>query len=132
MSIRLLAYSIGKRKKSIAKVSILTGNGKLVINNINGSSYLQNCLVYLRKIASPFVVLNLKNNFDIHIKTQGGGLSGQVDAIVLGISRGLVNINISNRPILRMAGLLNRNARNIERKKYGLKKARKAEQYSKR
>jgi small subunit ribosomal protein S9 len=132
MTIKLLAYSIGKRKKSTSKVSLLTGNGKLVINNINGSIYLQNCLLYLRKIYIPFAVLNIKNNFDIHIKTKGGGLSGQVDAIVLGISRALVTLNILNRPILKMAGLLNRNARNIERKKYGLKKARKAEQYSKR
>ena len=128
----VLAYAIGRRKEAIAQVVLKVGNGKLKINEIDGNLYLQNNLNYLQKINNPFVLLGIKNNFDIHIKARGGGLTGQTDAIILAISRALTSLDNTNRKILKSAGLLKRDARIIERKKYGLKKARKAGQFSKR
>ena len=128
----VLAYAIGRRKEAIAQVVLKVGNGKLKINEIDGNLYLQNNLNYLQKINNPFVLLGIKNNFDIHIKARGGGLTGQTDAIILAISRALTSLDETNRKILKSAGLLKRDARIIERKKYGLKKARKAGQFSKR
>jgi small subunit ribosomal protein S9 len=128
----VLAYAIGRRKEAIAQVVLKVGNGKLKINEIDGNLYLQNNLNYLQKINNPFVLLGIKNNFDIHIKARGGGLTGQTDAIILAISRALTSLDETNRKILKSAGLLKRDARVIERKKYGLKKARKAGQFSKR
>ena len=129
---QIIAYSIGRRKKAIAQVILLVGNGKFTINKINANSYLQNNLDYLQRINYPLSLLGIQNNFDIHIKAKGGGLMGQTDAIKLAISRALVLIDNNNRKILKTAGLLKRDSRIVERKKYGLKKARKAGQYSKR
>ena len=128
----VIAYAIGRRKQAIAQVLLKLGTGKLTINEIEGNLYLQNNLNYLQKINNPFVLLGIKNNFDIYIKAAGGGLTGQTDAIILAISRALTTLDESNRKILKSAGLLKRDARIIERKKYGLKKARKAGQFSKR
>jgi small subunit ribosomal protein S9 len=128
----VIAYAIGRRKEAIAQVVLKLGNGKLIINETDGNSYLQNNSNYLQKINNPFVLLGIKNNFDIHIKANGGGLTGQTDAIILAISRALTSLDNTNRKILKSAGLLKRDARIIERKKYGLKKARKAGQFSKR
>jgi len=129
---QIIAYSIGRRKKAIAQVILLVGNGKFTINKINANSYLQNNLNYLQRINYPLSLLGIQNNFDIHIKAKGGGLMGQTDAIKLAISRALVLIDNNNRKVLKTAGLLKRDSRIVERKKYGLKKARKAGQYSKR
>ena len=129
---QIIAYSIGRRKKAIAQVILLVGNGKFTINKINANSYLQNNLNYLQRINYPLSLLGIQNNFDIHIKAKGGGLMGQTDAIKLAISRALVLMDNNNRKVLKTAGLLKRDSRIVERKKYGLKKARKAGQYSKR
>ena len=129
---QIIAYSIGRRKKAIAQVILLVGNGKFTINKINANSYLQNNLDYLQRINYPLSLLGIQNNFDIHIKAKGGGLMGQTDAIKLAISRALILIDNNNRKVLKTAGLLKRDSRIVERKKYGLKKARKAGQYSKR
>ncbi len=129
---QIVAYSIGRRKKAVAQVILLVGNGKFTINKINANSYLQNNLNYLQRINYPLSLLGIQNNFDIHIKAKGGGLMGQTDAIKLAISRALVLIDNNNRKVLKTAGLLKRDSRIVERKKYGLKKARKAGQYSKR
>jgi small subunit ribosomal protein S9 len=129
---QIVAYSIGRRKKAIAQVILLVGNGKFTINKINANSYLQNNLDYLQRINYPLSLLGIQNNFDIHIKAKGGGLMGQTDAIKLAISRALILIDNNNRKVLKTAGLLKRDSRIVERKKYGLKKARKAGQYSKR
>ena len=129
---KVISYGIGRRKEAIAQVSLSLGSGKLTINEKEGNSYLQNNINYLQKINNPFSLLGLENNFYITIKANGGGLTGQTDAILLGISRALTKLNESNRKILKPAGLLTRDARVIERKKYGLKKARKAGQFSKR
>jgi len=129
---QIVAYSIGRRKKAIAQVILLVGNGKFTINKTNANTYLQNNLDYLQRINYPLSLLGIQNNFDIHIKAKGGGLMGQTDAIKLAISRALVLIDNNNRKVLKTAGLLKRDSRIVERKKYGLKKARKAGQYSKR
>jgi len=125
-------YAIGRRKEAVAQVILQIGNGKLIINKKDGKEYLQNNLTYLQKITNPLNLLGIANNFDIYVKTKGGGLTGQTDAIILGIARALTTLSNENRKILKTAGLLKRDARKIERKKYGLKKARKASQFSKR
>ena len=125
-------YAIGRRKEAVAQVILQIGDGKLIINKKEGKEYLQNNLTYLQKITNPLNLLGIANNFDIYVKTKGGGLTGQTDAIILGIARALTTLNNENRKILKTAGLLKRDARKIERKKYGLKKARKASQFSKR
>jgi small subunit ribosomal protein S9 len=125
-------YAIGRRKEAVAQVILQIGNGKLIINKKDGKEYLQNNLTYLKKIKNPLSLLGIANNFDIYVKTKGGGLTGQTDAIILGIARALTILSNENRKILKTAGLLKRDARKIERKKYGLKKARKASQFSKR
>jgi small subunit ribosomal protein S9 len=125
-------YAIGRRKEAVAQVILQIGTGKLIINKKDGKEYLQNNLSYLQKITNPLNLLGIENSFDIYVKTKGGGLTGQTDAIILGIARALTTLSTENRKILKTAGLLKRDARKIERKKYGLKKARKASQFSKR
>nr|BCQ06557.1 ribosomal protein S9 [Nitzschia putrida] len=124
--------SIGRRKQAVAKVLIYCGNGKLIINNQLGSYYLKKNKTYLNTLLEPLNKLNLLNKFNIIISVQGGGLSSQTDAIRLAIARQLYKINIQNRKILKRLKFLTCNSKVKERKKYGLKKARKASQYSKR
>lgn len=127
-----ISSGIGRRKQSIAKVILKLGNGKITINNKMGSTYLQDNLNYIRKIHTPLFMLGIVNFYDVCIKTNGGGLTGQTDAITLAIARVLAKVNNKNRSILKKAGLLTSDARIKERKKYGLKKARKDKQFSKR
>nr|QCI07057.1 ribosomal protein S9 [Haraldiophyllum bonnemaisonii] len=122
----------GRRKTSIARVRLIPGSGKLIINGLPGESYLQFSPNYLRISCEPLTVLGLNKEYDIFVKAEGGGLTGQADAIRLGLARALCNINPNNRITLKSEGLLTRDARIKERKKYGLRKARKAPQYSKR
>ena len=129
---KIISYGIGRRKQSIAQVILKPGTGKLTINKISGNSYLQQNLNYLRKINTVFVLLGIENIYDINVKTSGGGLTGQTDAITLGIARALTKVDEDNRILLKKEGLLTRESRIKERKKYGLKKARKASQFSKR
>jgi small subunit ribosomal protein S9 len=123
---------LGKRKTSIAKVFLKEGSGIIKINEKNFESFFASIGDEKETIKNPFLLLNLKNKYDIDIKVQGGGISGQLDAIRLAISKALSSINIEYRPILKQNMLLRRDARIKERRKYGLKKARKASQYSKR
>jgi small subunit ribosomal protein S9 len=123
---------VGRRKESTARVFLKIGNGQLIINNIDGNQYLQNNITYLNHIWGPLKNLNLETKYDIVALTKGGGLTGQVSSIKLGIARLLIAIDPKNRSILKINGFLTRDARIKERKKYGLKKARKASQYSKR
>jgi small subunit ribosomal protein S9 len=129
---KIISYGIGRRKQSIAQVILKPGTGKLTINKISGNSYLQQNLNYLSKINTIFVLLGIENIYDINVKTSGGGLTGQTDAITLGIARALTKVDEDNRILLKKEGLLTRDSRIKERKKYGLKKARKASQFSKR
>ena len=123
---------IGKRKQSVARVFLVPGTGNIVINNIPGEKYLQYNLSYLNNIWAPLQILNLEKQFDIITIVRGGGITGQASSIQLGIARLLCKMEKQNRILLKPHGFLTRDARITERKKYGLRKARKAPQYSKR
>ena len=123
---------LGKRKQAIARVFLIPGEGNIVINKVPGEKYLQYNLTYLNDIWAPLKQLNLEKKFDIIVLVRGGGLTGQTEAIQLGVTRLLCQMNEQNRSILKPFGFLTRDARIKERKKYGLRKARKAPQYSKR
>lgn len=129
---KVIYSGTGRRKTSVARVNLIPGSGKLIINNLPGESYLQFSPNYLRISCSPLNLLGLNKEYDVYVKTQGGGLTGQADAIRLGLARALCTINSDNRIMLKSEGLLRRDSRSKERKKYGLRKARKAPQYSKR
>src|SRR5210317_449403 len=123
---------LGKRKQAVARVFLIPGEGNLIINNINGENYLQYNDTYLKTVFAPLKKLTLEKQFDIVASVNGGGLTGQAQAIQLGVARLLSNMDKENRIILKPFGFLTRYARIKERKKYGLRKARKAPQYSKR
>ena len=123
---------LGKRKKATARVFLVPGEGNLIINKVSGEKYLQFNTTYLNTIWSPLQKLNLDKQFDIVALVNGGGLTGQTEAIQLGVARLICKMDPQNRQILKPFGFLTRDARIKERKKYGLRKARKAPQYSKR
>ena len=123
---------LGKRKEAVARVFLIPGNGNLIINKVAGDKYLQYNENYLNLIWAPLKGLNLEKQFDIVTLVKGGGLTGQAQAIQLGVARQLCKIDNENRMLLKPFGFLTRDARVKERKKYGLRKARKAPQYSKR
>ena len=122
----------GKRKEAVARVFLIPGEGNLIINKVPGSKYLQYNDSYLNTVWEPLKKLNLEKQFDIIVLIKGGGLTGQAQAIQLGVARQLCKIDTNNRAILKPFGFLTRDSRIKERKKYGLRKARKAPQYSKR
>ena len=123
---------LGKRKEAVARVFLVPGEGNLIINKVSGDKYLQYNDNYLNLVWSPLKKLGLEKNFDIIVLVKGGGLTGQAQAIQLGLARLLCKMDQENRPILKPFGFLTRDSRIKERKKYGLRKARKAPQYSKR
>jgi len=123
---------LGRRKQAVARVFLVPGEGNLTINNKPGDKYLQYNYTYLNNVWSPLEILKLEKQFDIIARVNGGGLTGQAEAIQLGVARRLCEIDKENRPILKPFGFLTRDPRIKERKKYGLRKARKAPQYSKR
>ena len=123
---------LGKRKQAVARVFLVPGEGNLIINKISGDKYLQYNDSYLNLVWSPLEQLSLAKKFDIIALVKGGGLTGQAEAIQLGLTRLLCKMDETNRPILKPFGFLTRDSRIKERKKYGLRKARKAPQYSKR
>ena len=123
---------LGKRKQAVARVFLIPGEGNIIINKVPGEKYLQYNDTYLGMVKAPLEKLQLENQFDIIALVKGGGLTGQTEAIQLGIARLLCKIETTSRPILKPYGFLTRDARIKERKKYGLRKARKAPQYSKR
>jgi small subunit ribosomal protein S9 len=129
---KLFSYGIGRRKQAVAQVILKLGSGKITINKRTENNYLQNNLSYIQKIHTPLLAIGIENTYDLSVKANGGGLTGQTEAITLGIAHALIKLNIKNQPILKAAGLLTCDARIKERKKYGLKKARKASQFSKR
>lgn len=126
--------SVGRRKTSIAQIRLIGGgSGKICVNGKIIEEYFQFLPTHLDSALQPLKLVNVENSFDIFIKTKGGGLTGQADAIKLGIARALYSIVPENQQrLLKSLGLLTRDARAKERRKYGLKKARKASQYSKR
>lgn len=123
--------STGRRKKSIARVRLFPGNGKWIVNGRDMGEYLQRDTLLL-VARRPFDLTNSGDKYDIIVRVVGGGISGQAGAISLGIARALVKSDEMYKKELKEAGLLTRDSRMKERKKYGLKKARKASQFSKR
>ena len=124
-------YGTGRRKDSVARVRVYTGTGKVTINDRDIDNYfgLETLKLIVR---SPLVLLGLEGKYDVVVRVSGGGVSGQAGAIRHGISRALLHADIEYRPVLKKAGFLTRDPRMKERKKYGLKAARRAPQFSKR
>jgi len=125
------ANGLGRRKEAVARVRILPGTGQWKINGRTLDAYFPN-KVHQQIVNEPFVTLGAEGNFDVIARIGGGGVSGQAGALRLGVARALTLVDPENRPPLKKAGFLTRDPRATERKKYGLKKARKAPQYSKR
>ena len=121
----------GRRKKSISRVRLVEGKGNIIINGKSLEEYF-GTEVLKTIVKQPLVATNTIDKYDVICKVQGGGLSGQAGAIRHGISRALNEANAEYRPTLKVAGFLTRDSRMKERKKYGLKKARKSPQFSKR
>jgi len=122
---------IGRRKQAVARVFLTPGTGNITINNVP-EKYLQYNSAYLNTVWAPLQVLGLDKQLDITVIVKGGGLTGQADSIKLGVARLLCKMESQNRISLKPYGFLTRDARIKERKKYGLRKARKAPQFSKR
>ncbi|ERM90989.1 30S ribosomal protein S9 [Caldanaerobacter subterraneus subsp. yonseiensis KB-1] len=124
-------YGTGRRKEAVARVRLMPGKGNIIINNRSLEEYFP--LETLRyTVKQPLILTETIDKFDVYVKVSGGGLSGQAGAIRHGIARALVKADAELRPILKKAGFLTRDPRMKERRKYGLKKARKAPQFSKR
>lgn len=124
-------HKIGRRKTSVARVYLKDGNGEITINKKDISVYFPMDLLRY-KINQPFNLTSTERKYDVNVNVYGGGINGQVEAIRLGISRALCDINLDFRKILKPEGLLRRDYRMVERKKPGQKKARKRFQFSKR
>ena len=122
---------VGRRKEAIARVRLIPGTGEFKVNGRTLETYFPN-KVHQQLIREPFVTLEKADQYDVLATIVGGGTSGQAGALRLGIARALINLEPGDRPALKKAGFLTRDPRVKERKKYGLKKARKAPQYSKR
>lgn len=123
--------TVGRRKASVARAFIKAGSGVITINNKDYKDFFS--LEYLQnKVEAPFKTADSEGKFDVAVNVFGGGIKGQAEAIALAISRALIIDNPEKRPSLKKAKLLRRDARKVERKKTGLRKARKQEQFSKR
>ena len=124
-------YAKGKRKTSVAQVRLYKGEGKFEINGKTINEWV-NVKTQIGLIKSPFKIVGAEKKFDVTAKVEGGGTSAQAEALRHGIARALVNADPLSKPALKKAGLLTRDSRSKERKKFGLKKARKGPQFSKR
>lgn len=123
--------SVGRRKEAVTRVFISRGNGAITVNDKDYKSYFP--LVYLQnQVERPLKTIEAIDKFDVKINAAGGGVKGQAEAAMLGIARVLVELNPEFRPALKAAGLLKRDPRSVERKKFGKKKARRSFQFSKR
>jgi len=129
---RVVYLGTGRRKSAVARVRLVPGSGQIVINGKPGDLYLQFNAEYLSVAKAPLETLGLENEYDILVNAHGGGLTGQADAVRLGVARALCQLDPDNRKPLKIEGYLTRDPRSKERKKYGLRKARKAPQFSKR
>ena len=125
------APTVGRRKEAVVRVRLAPGTGEFKLNGRSLESYFPN-KVHQQLIREPFVTLEKDGQFDVTATLAGGGITGQAGALRLAIARALIDLEPDDRPALKKAGFLTRDARVKERKKYGLKKARKAPQYSKR
>ena len=125
-------YALGRRKGATARVRLSKGKGSLLVNDKPGQEYFDGSQFLMHELQKPFVALEQENTFDITVRVSGGGHMGQIEAIRLGISKALVELNPDFKNTLRRADLLGRDPREKERKKFGLKGARKQRQFTKR
>lgn len=125
-------YALGRRKSATARVRLMTGKGAITINGKPAAEYFAESKYLLAKLQQPFVTLDTVNKFDVSAVVTGGGHEGQVEAIRLGIAKALVVMNEDLKATLKRADLLSRDPRERERKKFGLKGARKQRQFTKR
>ena len=124
-------HKVGRRKTSVARVYLTEGTGSIIVNKKEYKEYFPTTLLQYR-MEQPFNLTGLNGQFDVKANVFGGGITGQVEAIRLAISKALVELNQENHAALKPVGLLSRDPRKVERKKYGQKKARKKYQFSKR
>ena len=125
-------YGLGRRKSATARARLYAGKGTITINDKPAAEYLSANKTLLAEITDPLALVGKQKEYDITIRVAGGGTSGQVDAIKLAIAKALTTAHVDLRPTLKKAELLKRDSREKERKKYGLRSARKREQFSKR
>ncbi len=125
-------YALGRRKAATARVRLMGGNGSITVNGKPAEEYFAGSAGLLNELSKPFAVTELENKFDITVMVDGGGHAGQVDAIRLGIAKALTLMNEDLKSTLKRADLLSRDPRERERKKFGLKGARKQRQFTKR
>jgi small subunit ribosomal protein S9 len=122
---------VGRRKEAVTRVFVSKGSGNIIVNDKDYKTYFP--LVYLQnQVERPLKTIGAADKFDIKINATGGGVKGQAEAAMLGIARVMIELNPEVRPLLKAAGLLKRDPRSVERKKFGHKKARKSYQFSKR
>ena len=122
---------VGRRKEAVTRVFLTKGDGKITVNDKDYKTYFP--LVYLQnQVERPLKTADVLNKFDVKINAAGGGMKGQAEAAKLGIGRALLELNAEYRPALKAAGILKRDPRSVERKKFGHKKARRSYQFSKR
>ncbi len=126
-----LVQTTGRRKSSVARVRLYDGNGEYSLNGRSLTDYFPDPELR-RRVQEVFKVTDLENRYDVVATLEGGGTTGQSDALRLGIARGLIAIDLELRPVLKKEGMLTRDSRRVERKKYGLRKARRAPQFTKR
>ena len=131
MSSKNIYQAVGRRKEATASVKLTSGDGLFLVNNKSVELYFHCNPQYLNNLKAPLITLGLEDKYDISVTTRGGGINGQMDAIKLGIARALCDVS-GDRGALKKEGYLTRDSRSKERKKYGLRKARKAPQFSKR
>ena len=130
---KVVYWGTGRRKQAIARVRLVPGTGEvMIVNGKEGSDYFNRIANYTQSVKAPLETLGLENEYNILVNAHGGGLTGQSDAVKLGVARALCQLAPENRQPLKAEGYLTRDPRAKERKKYGLHKARKAPQYSKR
>lgn len=132
MADKKYVYGLGRRKSATARARLYKGKGEVTINEKPALEYLSGNKTLLAEVTDPLALVNKQKEFDITIRVSGGGLSGQVDAIKLAVAKALTLEHAGLRSILKKAEFLKRDPREKERKKYGLRSARKREQYSKR
>jgi small subunit ribosomal protein S9 len=125
-------YGLGRRKSATARVRVVPGKGNIVINSKPAADYFENSKNLLAELQKPFAALEMVDKYDVSVVVRGGGHAGQVDAIKLGIAKALAVMNEDLRSTLKKADLLGRDPREKERKKFGLKGARKQRQFTKR
>ena len=126
-----ITNALGRRKKAIARIYLQEGKGEFTINNRDWKEYFSTSILQY-VVQQPFILTNNESKYDLKVNLDGGGITGQAEALRLAISRALIEIDPEYRPVLKAAGLLKRDPRMVERKKPGQKKARKKFQFSKR